>query len=282
MELNFKENVIVFSDLDGTALLDNHKFSDRLVKVVEKLYKKNIMFIPVTARITKDAINQQAIYLSIDKFKGIAVANNGSQVFDFKTNNYLVNKFIDKSILEKIFYKTYGKIGEFKVHYFAGDTCYVYGYGHNSSYWADVMKVNYEIISKVEQITKPVSHMTMVLNEEYAKNHIGEFLNEFDFLRNDLDMIKYTNRVYELANKGVNKGSVVGEVLNYLGLSKENTTTFAFGDSFNDIPLLKAVEYPIALENSIKELKDLAIFVSKSNNDDGVAEFIENNILKEK
>ncbi|AKU79366.1 HAD-IIB family hydrolase [Spiroplasma turonicum] len=281
MEFKFKKNLVIFSDLDGTALLDNHQFSDSLIQTVKELYDKNIWFIPVTARITKDAIWQQAKLLNIDKYKGIAVANNGSQVYDFKSDKFIINKFISKDILRQIFEKTFGKVGEYKVHYFAGDTCYVYGYGENSNYWANVMKVNYVIIDNFEQIEKPVSHMTFVLNEEFSLQNKEKFLQDFDFLREQIDIIKYTNRVYELSTKGINKGSIVKEVLTYLKLDKEETTTFAFGDGYNDIPLLKAVDYPIALENSIQELKDIAVYVTKSNNDDGVSFFIKNKILKE-
>ncbi|AKX33783.1 HAD superfamily hydrolase [Spiroplasma litorale] len=282
MEIKLKKNIVIFSDLDGTALLDNHEFSDRLKNLINRLYEKNIYFVPVTARITKDAVNQQAIYLGLDKHKGIVVANNGSQVYDFSKNKFIIDKHISKELLKKIFDMTYGKIGEYKVHYFAGDTCYVYGFGENSNYWAKVMNVDYKIINKFEDIEKNVSHMTFILNEEYAEKNKEKFLEEFDFLLDQIDIIKYTNRVYELASKNVNKGSIVIEILNYLGLDKNETTTFAFGDGYNDIPLLKSVDYPIALENSIDELKEIAFAITKSNNEDGVAHFIEKEILKEK
>jgi len=47
------------------------------------------------------------------------------------------------------------------------------------------------------------------------------------------------------------------------------------GDSYNDIEAMKIVGMPVAMGNAIQEVKDLAGFICKSNNDAGVAHAIE-------
>ncbi len=49
----------------------------------------------------------------------------------------------------------------------------------------------------------------------------------------------------------------------------------AFGDDWNDIGLFKECCYPIAMENAISELKELAYYITASNNDNGVASILE-------
>ena len=49
----------------------------------------------------------------------------------------------------------------------------------------------------------------------------------------------------------------------------------AFGDSINDIEMLKVAGLGIAVENAREELKAVADFVTLSNDDDGVAMVIE-------
>ncbi|MEN1937913.1 HAD hydrolase family protein [Paenibacillus sp. 102] len=49
----------------------------------------------------------------------------------------------------------------------------------------------------------------------------------------------------------------------------------AFGDDWNDIGLFKQCGYPIAMENEISELKELAYYITDSNEDDGVASILE-------
>jgi hydroxymethylpyrimidine pyrophosphatase-like HAD family hydrolase len=48
-----------------------------------------------------------------------------------------------------------------------------------------------------------------------------------------------------------------------------------FGDDFNDLGLFKLCGLPIAMENSIEELKSFAKEITTSNDEDGVANILE-------
>lgn len=48
-----------------------------------------------------------------------------------------------------------------------------------------------------------------------------------------------------------------------------------FGDDWNNIGLFKERGYPIAIENAISELKELAYYITDSNEDNGVACILE-------
>ncbi|AGR41831.1 HAD-IIB family hydrolase [Spiroplasma diminutum] len=277
--MKLKDNVIIFSDLDGTALGSNHEFSDFTKDIVKKVYEKNYYFIPVTARCTKDTFEQQSKYLELDKLNGIAAANNGTHIYDFKTKKWIKQEYISREVLKEIFEITFGKIGKYKVHFIGDDIYYVYGEGENSRYWSDVMKIDYKVVESFEEIDKRINHITIILEKNTTENSIQEFYKDFFPITNELDIIKYTDRVYELAIKGIHKGSVVKEIINHLGLDKSNTTTFGFGDSFNDFELAAQVDNFVAMENGLDELKEKAAYVTKTNDENGVAEFIKENIL---
>ncbi|WP_369903362.1 HAD family hydrolase [Bacillus manliponensis] len=49
----------------------------------------------------------------------------------------------------------------------------------------------------------------------------------------------------------------------------------AFGDDWNDIELFSACRFPIAMENAIQELKEMACYTTRSNDEDGVAYVLE-------
>ncbi|MBY0597609.1 HAD family hydrolase [Bacillus bingmayongensis] len=64
-------------------------------------------------------------------------------------------------------------------------------------------------------------------------------------------------------------------VLNWCKKRGINTKqVMAFGDDWNDIGLFKECGYPIAMSITIFELKELAIEVTNSNNQDGVARIL--------
>ena len=91
-------------------------------------------------------------------------------------------------------------------------------------------------------------------------------------------MTSYTNEdLHKLANIKANKKDAMVSVCNSLDIVVEEVA--AFGDDSSDYELLKRVGMGVAVENAIDKIKDIADFVCESNEQDGVARFIEKNIL---
>lgn len=66
---------------------------------------------------------------------------------------------------------------------------------------------------------------------------------------------------YHVVNEGVDKGSAVLKVLSLLGADPAEAA--AVGDAPNDIEMLKAVGFPVAVGNACDEVKELARFVAR-------------------
>lgn len=79
------------------------------------------------------------------------------------------------------------------------------------------------------------------------------------------------------AAKDVGKETALRALADYLRISPSEIT--AFGDDHNDIGMLKYAGTSVAVSNAIKEVKAAAKFITDSNDEDGVANFIERNIL---
>lgn len=77
----------------------------------------------------------------------------------------------------------------------------------------------------------------------------------------------------DIANKNVHKGTTVERLQKDLGVTREET--MVFGDGFNDRELILAGEYSFAVQNAFKEIKEMANYITKSNNDHGVLRAIE-------
>ncbi|AHI53600.1 HAD superfamily hydrolase [Spiroplasma sabaudiense Ar-1343] len=275
-----RKDLIIFSDLDGTALGDNHLFSTETKNTVSKLYENGIYFCPITARSPVDILNQGKI-LKLDQYGGIIAGANGAKIYDFKTKKWIFESYIDRNTIETIFKETFGKIGKIKVHYFADDTVYVYGMGENSKYWSDLMKMDYNIIETVVEITKPITHLTIVLEKDSTDENAEQFFQNYINKLPNVDIKKYTKRVFEVINKGVNKGLAVRKICEYLGFDKKTSKSYAFGDSFNDFEMFEKVNVGVAMENAITQLIELADDRTKNNNENGVSQYIENVILKD-
>jgi Cof subfamily protein (haloacid dehalogenase superfamily) len=81
----------------------------------------------------------------------------------------------------------------------------------------------------------------------------------------------------DVSARGVNKGAGLRNLLHILGLEKRQVC--AFGDYWNDIPMLEEAGLPIAMENAEDEVRKHALVITASNDEDGVALAINQYIL---
>ncbi|QHQ62906.1 Cof-type HAD-IIB family hydrolase [Anaerocolumna sedimenticola] len=80
-----------------------------------------------------------------------------------------------------------------------------------------------------------------------------------------------------ITNKLADKGTALESLIRYFGFKKEQI--ISFGDSINDIPMLKTSGTGVAMGNAVSKLKDIADYIALSNDEDGVAEYIEAYLL---
>ncbi len=76
----------------------------------------------------------------------------------------------------------------------------------------------------------------------------------------------------ELLKKNVDKGSAITHLAEKLGLTKDET--MAIGDEENDRAMLEVVGNPVVMENGNPEIKKIAKYITKTNDESGVAHAI--------
>lgn len=77
----------------------------------------------------------------------------------------------------------------------------------------------------------------------------------------------------EFTNAGANKGTALAELARVYGIKREEI--MAFGDSYNDLEMLEYAGMGVAMGNARPALKEIADYITKGNDEDGVAEAIE-------
>lgn len=83
--------------------------------------------------------------------------------------------------------------------------------------------------------------------------------------------------LYEVMHPEVNKGKGIESLCQLLGFTKENV--MACGDEENDLAMLTYAGLPVAMENASESVKEFATFISKTNDEDGVAHAINKFVL---
>ena len=132
---------------------------------------------------------------------------------------------------------------------------------------------------------REVDHM-----EEYVKFPVPKFLmlEDWDYLGLVEPKVKaalgknfsvYRSEPFFLESlpKGIDKAQSLERLLEILGLKREEM--IACGDGYNDLSMIQFAGLGVAMENGVLPVRQAADFVTRSNNDDGVAYVVEKFML---
>ena len=137
--------------------------------------------------------------------------------------------------------------------------------------------MEYKVIPDVRTLTREPEKVLLIdtnsrdplnrMKEENAPRYAGK-----------LDFFYSSRELLEIVPTGVNKGTAMMKVAEYLGIKPENTVSA--GDAANDIAMLTAAHYGIAMKNADPEVLEVTSLVTENdNNHDGIAEIIEKYLL---
>lgn len=89
----------------------------------------------------------------------------------------------------------------------------------------------------------------------------------------DIDIACSADTFIEIFPMGVDKGKALRRICDYLNVDLREV--IAFGDQELDIPMIEAAGTGVAMGNAISRLKEKADFITKTNNDAGIAYALE-------
>lgn len=81
----------------------------------------------------------------------------------------------------------------------------------------------------------------------------------------------------EIVPKGISKGVCLKRLCDLYGIGLENV--MSFGNGMNDLSMLKAAGFGVAVANAVPEILPQVDYVTASNNEDGVAKAVEKFVL---
>lgn len=160
---------------------------------------------------------------------------------------------------------------------------YMYFYGENWGVEEDNPLYDYEL-----SVVKTIGSKEKV-DIIAAKHPINKLLSygkpeaSLDFYRKikeaypDFEIFPSSPEYIEINTPGVTKGAAVRVVSQYLG--SDIKEAIAFGDYNNDISMFQSGCKAVAMGNAIPELKAIADSITLSNDEDGIAVYLEENIL---
>lgn len=258
------EYKLIALDMDGTLLNSKGEISDKNILAIRMAEERGILIVISTGR----AVQGIEKYNSVLKLSDPVVAYNGAMIADLGTQTIMFEKCLEVNDAKKIIeigrsYNTTMCIWSKNKLYVNEINDRVENYKKLSGVEPIYMQDEEELCS--QGITKILWYDTV---ENIAKFNVGFAVDEFE----QVSYCKSMPHFLEFFNKEVSKATAMKKVGEIYGIKASEM--IAVGDGANDVSMIEYAGLGVAMANAEEELKMKANIVTKSNDEDGVAEVI--------
>lgn len=260
------------TDLDGTLLRNDRSLSIYSQNTLNSLLKSGALFTYATARSFSSASPLvDELFLNVP-----AVTFNGVFVVDPKTGKHIIeNVFTKKALKTAEKFIRENSLAPLVYSYIDGKerVSYLESRLKDVSEYVGSRKNDRRLraVSDYNELFKGNVFYLTLFNVRETEKCDAVFCEENGFSHN-VQADNYDNMVwYEIYSKNAGKEKAVLQLKRFLNAQE----LICFGDNFNDMEMLKKADIGVAVENACGELKDIADIVVQSNENDGVARFIE-------
>lgn len=265
---------IIAMDLDDTLLRHDLSISDRTVCTLANAAARGIKIMIASGR-SPEATIPYARRIGIDRIPSYLICNNGSQVITSDTFQTVFEHKLPVDIA----------IEAFRLTVDAGLSCHIYEnniiHVSKETEYSDrdcqlsglkpIIPDDYEAL-----IRQGVYKLVIPGDPEFIVPVEAEFKVIF---RNRATVFVSKPYFLEVLPLNAGKGEALKEIAeNILGIPRERV--MAFGDSMNDESMIRYAGQSVAMSNGRPEILKLARHCTeKSNDDDGIADFLEKRVL---
>lgn len=267
---------LIALDIDGTLLKEDRTISNGVKEAISKANAKGVKVVITTGRPIK-GISKFLNELDLVSEGNYAIGYNGGVIQ--KTHNSEVTSQI--LMPEDSFDLLYRLSLDLNVHIHLLTAKEVITPNKDVSHYTVVeayintiplLYMTPEEISDVKAINK-----IMFIDEpDVLETAIGQLP---DWIYEKFNVVRSAPFFLEILPKEVSKGIGIKMLADSLGIKQEEI--IAVGDADNDIDMIKYAGLGVAMGNAFENVKEIANYISKTNEEDGVAHVINKFILNE-
>ena len=250
---------MIVTDLDGTLLRTDKTISEHTASVFNRCRDKGIIVVYATARAIRGVT-----MLNLDIRNDAAIYHNGAVIAIADHAHHHIG--IDPKTTKTLLLQAAKRFREMRMSVEINDVLY-------SNYdvtrtWANTHAIPTDFTNLPDI---PADKIIFTTAESDAVRELTSMLP--DDLYSDIS----ENRILMVMNKNARKRNAVARIAEHYGISFSEIV--AFGDDFNDIEMLRDFGVGVAMANAIDEAKAVADYVCDTNDNDGVAKWLDENVL---
>ena len=267
-----KEIELVVFDVDGTLVNDEGEIGDRTRQLILSLKKCGVLFSFASGRLHSALLplaEDLKIYSPLISLDGSAIKSVSGKYFVYRS--FLKQNQVKKAIEYSEKYLLNIALCHTEAIYFTEQNSVI-------PKLMDKFGAVYEEVNSYDDLTTKTLEIVFAGDNRRAVEFVRDKLSfpltfgtSVSFFRSQTHEGIY---YLEVRRSGSSKGKAMQRLLKYLKIKESRTAVL--GDWYNDLSLFKTKGLKIAVSNAIPELKKDADYVlTKSNNEEGVVEFLE-------
>lgn len=272
---------LIAIDLDGTLLDSQRNVSKENYEVIQEAKAAGIQVILCTGRPLR-SMNYLLDRLHLKEEGDLAITYNGGLIQATKTGEVVHEKTHSRKDCLDIY--QLGQDLNLPVNFIDLDYVYEppYPAGAESIYHKGVTNIPKDQALKfsnivIDDMPDPFTINKIVMSRP-AEELDAAIKKIPSVYYEKYNIYKSQSHILEILPKNVDKGSAMRIVGDILGLTKDQI--MGIGDQENDLTLVTHAGFGVAMENAIDVVKDAADFITKSNDESGVAYAIRKFVLK--
>ncbi len=269
---------LIVSDLDGTLLPDRGDIGTETKKLISQLQDCGVIFALATGRL-HSAVTGIAGELSI---KSPVISLDGSMIRSTTDGSRIYESFVkEKHVRRALRFAEEQLLNIVLCH---DEAIYYTDRNSNMPILSDKYGAKYKEVTSYDNYIKRTLEVVIYSDAANSIRYIRDrFLFPFS-VGSSISFYKSHSQpnisFLEIRRSGSTKGKGLERLLKHLKIKPNHAAVL--GDWYNDISLFETDAFKVAVANAIPEIRRMADMVtSKSNNDEGAAEFFQN-VLKAK
>lgn len=264
---------ILVLDIDGTLTNSDKVISPETKKGLMMMQEQGHIIILASGR-PSPGMMKYAKELELEKYGGYLLSFNGARIINCRTGEIIYQQTIPRFILPKIYH--FAKENGCGLITYCGD--YVVSGTGIDEYIELEARINGMPVREVDDflhfIDFDVNKCLMTASPEKAEKLTAILQKKFEGI---LSIYRSEPFFIEIMPKNIDKAFSLNRMLETIGLKKEDV--ICCGDGYNDVTMVKYAGIGVAMANAREEVKAVADYITKSNDEDGLVEVIDKFIL---
>ena len=259
---------LIAIDMDGTLLNDDKEIPSENKKMIEELANQGVSFILASGRPYQSLepyTKKLEVYLPL-------ISANGSVVKCSLTEKTYHKSNISLELAQELI--DYGLKNDYGVSVYYDGEILTSSQEMAEGHW-DLEKIRPKVVDDLKISKSPIK--VIYFGAEEKIDHAYPFLREK--YQNHLYITRSDEEYLEIMNLEVSKGKALEYMMDKMNINSDQV--MAIGNNFNDVAMFKVAGLAVAMGNSPQGVKEEADFITKSNQESGVAHALKKLLLKE-